>query len=103
MPGLAYGDWMGMGQAVGSTLGLITVSARRNGMEWDGINWVMEGPNEWDGTGPAMLSICYCYLCLSVLVIYSSLVIVIDLLTCIEARVHAPHNPLAFFHIFSFL
>ena len=103
MTGVACGDWMGMGQAVGYTPGLITVSARWNGMEWDGINWVKEGMNEWDGTGPAMLSICYCYLCLSVLVIYSSLVIVIDLLTCIEARVHAPHNPLAFFHIFSFL
>ena len=56
MTGVACGDWMGMGQAVGYTPGLITVSARWNGMEWDGINWVKEGMNEWDGTGPAMLS-----------------------------------------------
>ena len=50
-------DWTGRGQAVGYTLGLITVSARRNGMEWNGINWVKEGMTEWDGTGPAMFSI----------------------------------------------
>jgi hypothetical protein len=80
----SWGRMMGRGQAVGYTMGLITVSVRWDGIGWVRIGWIMQGMNGMGCNRPRdafyLPPICLRLFAVPANIYISLLVIVIELL-----------------------